>query len=190
MQAVREVAPQVRRQAAQRFGAAVGLEKPVVHLGGRAHPERHERQVRRGQPLERAEVGRTLAGRLFEALDRVLQAFTRALVPEVPAAANQLVGSGHVQVVADLGTVADPLAVLVEAPLHLANGDVDGVLRNERAFPGLRDHLLVADPLAAVHQQDLQNPESLRTEPDFHAVAKQLRRGCVEGKWTEGDGDS
>ena len=115
VQAVRAIAAQLGSQAAGVHRALVRLEELGVDVARRAHAERREHQVARGQALPGAEVGGALARRALEAVDGAIGALARAPVPEVPARANQLLGRGNLEAVADLRPMRDPAAVFAEA---------------------------------------------------------------------------
>ena len=70
-----------------------------------------------------------------KALDGPFASGARALAPEVPSLAHELVRPRHLQRVAELPPMDDPAAVLTEAPPHVADRDVDRMARDVRPFP-------------------------------------------------------
>ena len=187
VQPVRAIAAELGSQPAGVNGALVCFEKLGVDVARGAHAERREHQVARGHAFPCPEVRAALAGRALEAVDGAIGALTRAAVPVVPAGANQFLGRGNLEAVADLGTMGDPATVFAEALPHLADRDVHRVTRHERAVPGFRHHLFVADGLAAVTQQRAQGLKGLWPQLDVHTVAREARRRGVEQKGSEAD---
>ena len=138
------IAPKLRGQPAERHRPLVRGEEAGIDIARRADAERPQHQVRDGQALEGTEIRRTLGGRLLEAGEGAFEPLTRAPIPEVPSFPHQRIRGRHVNRVADLGPVDNPRAVLAERFPDLADGHVHGVTRDERPFPRLLDHLLVA----------------------------------------------
>src|SRR5262245_42838260 len=75
--------------------------------------------------------------------------------PEMLSSPDEVVGFGHSEPIADFRPMRDPRAKFLEALLDLADGDIDGMARNNRTVPGFRDHPLVAHILAAVFNKRL-----------------------------------
>ena len=107
----------------------------------------------------------------MKAFDGPLGAFLRAAAREVPALANELVRGRHFQAVPHLGPVDDPSTVFAKGLLHLTDGHINGMPRDERAVPRFRDHLVVADRAAAVLQEDAKHLQCLGPQPDLGVVA-------------------
>ena len=123
----------------------------------------------------------------LKAVDGPFASGARALAPEVPSLAHELVRPRHLQRVAELRPMHDPAAVLAELPPHLGEGDVDRVARDVRALPCLRNHRVVVDDRALMLEQHPQRLERARPQPHLGAVARQPGRGGAQAKGSEGE---
>ena len=179
------VAAEFRPQSAEHHGLLMRLDETRIHLEWRPRAENRECEVRRGEPFEGAEVRRTFADRPLEAVDRVLAADARALMPVVPPLPDEIIGSRYFERVSEFGPMNDPAAVLAEMLADLADGDVHRVPRYVRALPRVGNHRVVADEIAAVLEQHTQRLKHQRSQANLGAVARQSRAGDVEHKRAE-----
>ena len=185
--AERAVAAQFGAEAARRGGLLVRLEKARIHLQRTPHTEDGQREVRRREALEGAEIGRTLGDRALERIDGPFASGAGALAPEVPSLAHEFVRPRHFQGVAELRPMDDPAAVLTEVAPHVADRDVDGMGRDVRPLPRLHNHRVVIDERTVMLEQHLQRPVCERPQPHVHAVAGQPGRDRVQAKGSEGE---
>jgi len=120
----RAIAPQLGRQPAKLHGARVRGEEARVDLARKPHAERRQGEIRLRQPDKRAAVGRRRDGRLFEAVDRAIEALVRPAMPEVPAGAARARPIAALRCGSPAWPVDDPRAEFAEAPADFADRDV------------------------------------------------------------------
>jgi hypothetical protein len=156
-----------------------------MHLHRIPHAEDGQREIRRREAFEGAEVARAFRDGASEAVDRPFAPSTGPLSPEVPPLTHELFGSWHLQRVANPRPVNEPSGVFTKATPHIRNRDVDRVVGDVRAVPGLGQQCVVVHELSDVLQQHPQRVERAPSQPHLHSIPRQLRRSGVQPEGPE-----